>query len=144
MRSINQENGIYMLRTAANVRINSESVLAYEVVRDTPDSYEKIKDKIDRYYQLVNSKSYIESNFHDDRVYPQLIICGESYEHNIKVFEFLRENNLLREEDPILFTEDLLNINNSSVSIYMIKDNTREWYSLPTRNSSMYIDGKTA
>lgn len=41
-------NGIYMLRTAANVRINSESVLAYEVVRDTPDSYEKIKDKIDR------------------------------------------------------------------------------------------------
>lgn len=77
MRSINQENGIYMLRTAANVRINSESVLAYEVVRDTPDSYEKIKDKIDRYYQLVNSKSYIESNFHDDRVYPQLIICGD-------------------------------------------------------------------
>ena len=93
-----------MLRTAAYVRIDEESVLAYEVVRDTPDSYEKLMSKIERYYNLVNNAEYLASNFHGDTAYPQMIICGESLEHNIKIAEYLRENNMWRGEDPVLFT----------------------------------------
>lgn len=121
-----------MIRTAANVRIDEESVLAYEVVRDTPDSYEKLLNKIERYYNLVNNEEYLASNFHGDTAYPQMIICGQSLEHNIKIAEYLRENGLWREEDPILFTEDLLNMKRSRVSIYALgEDNTQSWYTLP-------------
>ena len=66
-----------MIRTAANVRIDEESVLAYEVVRDTPASYEKLMSKIERYYDLVHNAEYITSNYHGDTAYPQMIICGE-------------------------------------------------------------------
>lgn len=121
-----------MIRTAANVRIDEESVLAYEVVRDTPDSYEKLMSKVERYYDLVNNEEYLASNYHGDAAYPQMIICGESLEHNIKIAEYLRENNMWREEDPVLFTEDLLNMKRSLVSIYALaEDNTQNWYALP-------------
>ena len=44
----------------------------------------------------------------------------------------MRENGLWREEDPILFTEDLLNMKRSRVSIYALgEDNTQSWYTLP-------------
>lgn len=52
-----------MIRTAANVRIDEESVLAYEVVRDIPDSYAKLLNKIERYYNLVNNKAYLAQIF---------------------------------------------------------------------------------
>ena len=57
MRASNLElaGGSCMIRTAANVRIDEESVLAYEVVRDTPGSYEKLMSKVERYYDLVNN-----------------------------------------------------------------------------------------
>lgn len=121
-----------MIRTAANVRIDEESVLAYEVVRDTPVSYEKLMSKLERYYDLVNNAEYLVSNYHGDAVYPQLIICGESLEHNIKIAEYLKANNMWREEDPVLFTEDLLNMKRSLVSIYALaEDNAQSWYALP-------------
>lgn len=134
MRASNLElaGGSCMIRTAANVRIDEESVLAYEVVRDTPDSYEKLMSKVERYYDLVNNEEYLASNYHGDAAYPQMIICGESLEHNIKIAEYLRENNMWREEDPVLFTEDLLNMKRSLVSIYALaEDNTQNWYALP-------------
>ena len=121
-----------MIRTAAYVRIDEDSVLADEVVRDTPDSYEKLMCKIERYYNLVHNESYLASNYHGDSAYPQLIICGESREHNIKIAEYLRENGMWREEDPVLFTEDLLNMKRSLVSIYALaEDNSQNWYTLP-------------
>lgn len=127
-----------MIRTAANVRIDENSVLAYEVVRDTQNSYEKLISKIERYYNLVHSVSYLTSNYHGDRVYPQMIICGESYEHNIKIAEYLRANGAWREDDPILFTEDLLNMKRTRVSIYALQeDNSQIWYALP-ENTAYY------
>lgn len=124
--------GSCMIRTSANVRIDGESVLAYEVVRDTPDSYEKLISKIERYYNLVNNAEYLISNYHGDTAYPQMIICGESLEHNIKIAAYLKANDMWREEDPILFTEDLLNMKRSLISIYALdEDNTQRWYALP-------------
>ena len=65
-----------------------------------------------------------------------MIICGESTEHNKKIFEFLKAKNLLREDDTLLFTEDLLNIKDSAKSIYEFRDNERIWYRLPLINKS--------
>lgn len=126
--------GGYLLRTAANVRINSESVLIYEVVRDLPYAYEKLKNKVERYYKLVNSENYLVENHHGDNAYPQMVICGESYEHNKKIVEYLKNHDLWCEEDPILFTEDLLNVKNSLVSIYALDENYEQtWYEIPSR-----------
>lgn len=133
---LEQAGGSCMIRTAANVRIDEESILAYEVVRDTPDSYEKLISKVERYYNLVNNAEYLASNYHGDTAYPQMIICGESLEHNIKIAEYLRANGMWRETDPVLFTEDLLNMKRSLVSIYALsEDNSQSWYVLPERTS---------
>lgn len=137
--NLEQAGGNCMLRTAAYVRIDEGSILAYEVVRDTPCSYQKLTSKIERYYNLVNSAEYLASNFHDDNAYPQIIVCGESFEHNIRIAEFLRENGMWRGEDPILFTEDLLNMKRSLVSIYALEeDNSQKWYTLPQNKSIGY------
>lgn len=124
-----------LIRTAVYARIDEDSVLAYDVVRDTEEGYLKILDKVNRYYQLIHNQDYLISNFHHDIVYPQLIICGESYEHNVKIRQLLKESNLYNDEDPILFTEDLLNLRRSPVSIYELgEDNKQIWYSLPQNN----------
>lgn len=123
-----------IIRTAANVKIDNTSVLAYEVVRDTPDSYEKLISKLERYYNLIHNETYLASNYHGDVSYPQMIICGESRNHNIKIAEYLKANGMWSEEDTILFTEDLLNMQRSLVSIYALADdNTQNWYALPER-----------
>lgn len=124
-----------LIRTAVYVRIDENSVLAYDVVRDTEEGYLKILDKVNRYYKLLHNQDYLNSNFHGDQVYPQLIICGESYAHNVKIRKLLKESNLYNDEDPILFTEDLLNLRQSPVSIYELgEDNKQIWYSLPQNN----------
>jgi len=124
-----------MIRTAVNVKIDNNSVLAYEVVRDTPDSYEKLMSKLERYYKLIHNEAYLDSNYHGDDSYPQMIICGESRHHNIKIAEYLRANGMWSEENTLLFTEDLLNMNHSLVSIYALADdNSQMWYALPENN----------
>lgn len=120
-----------ILRTAANIKIDANSILAYEVVRDNPEGYEKLADKIDRYYTLLHNENYLLSNHHDDREFPQLVICGQSFDHNKRIVDFLKKKGLWSDEDTILFTEDLLNIRDSARSIYEIKGNERVWYRLP-------------
>lgn len=127
--------GNILIRTPVYVRIDQNSVLAYDVVRDTEEGYLKILDKVNRYYQLIHNQDYLISNFHHDIVYPQLIICGESYEHNVKILNLLKDSNVYNDEDPILFTEDLLHLRRSPVSIYELgEDNKQIWYSLPQNN----------
>ena len=126
-----------MIRTAATVKIDNTSVLAYEVIRDTPDSYEKLMSKLERYYNLIHNETYLDSNYHGDASYPQMIICGESRDHNIKIAEYLRANGMWSEGNTILFTEDLLNMKRSLVSIYALADdNIQNWYALPERKES--------
>lgn len=121
-----------MFRTAANIHINNKTILAYEVVRNTPDSYEKLLNKLKRYYDLIHNTSYLASNYHGDHAYPQMVICGESLKHNIKIAEFLRNNGMWKKENPLFFTEDLLNMNHSLVSLYALtEDNSQIWYALP-------------
>jgi len=61
-----------------------------------------------------------------------MVICGESLKHNIKIAEFLRNNGMWKKEDPLFFTEDLLNMNHSLVSLYALtEDNSQIWYALP-------------
>lgn len=121
-----------ILRTAAMARIDSESVLAFEVVRDSEEAYDKLADKIERYYKMAHSKKYLEANHHGDAAVPQIVICGESLEHNRKIAEYLRKKGLWDAEDDVLFTEDLLNMKDSLKSIYEITDNDEiRWYRLP-------------
>lgn len=90
-----------------------------------------LMSKIERYYNLVNDAEYLASNYHGDTAYPQMIICGESLVHNIKIVAYLRANNMWREEDLILFTEDLLNMKRSLISIYALGvDSMQSWYAL--------------
>lgn len=127
--------GNILIRTPVYVRIDQDSVLVYEVVRNSEENHLKLLDKVSRYYELLHNQDYLNSNFHGDRVYPQLIICGQSFEHNVKIRKLLKESNLYNDEDPILFTEDLLNLRRSPVSIYELgEDNKQIWYSLPQNN----------
>lgn len=125
-----------LIRTVAIIRIDSESILAYEVVRDSYNSYIKLADKVRRYFKILKNKDYLKANHHGDREYPQLVICGESLGHNQKIVSFLKKEELWNEEDTILFTEDLLNIKGSRKSIYEIKDNNEIiWYELPVNRT---------
>lgn len=130
-----QELNGCIIRTAATVKIDSESVLAYEVVRDCPDAYIKLADKVQRYYKMLQNRSYLIGNHHGDTSYPQLVICGESLEHNLKIAKYLQTEELWSTEDTILFTEDLLNMQDSLKSIYEIKENQEIcWYRLPAES----------
>lgn len=135
---IENEDGLVtdgsILRTAANIKVDKDSVLAYEVVRDNVEGYVKLADKVERYYTLLHNKNYLISNHHKDTSFPQLVICGKSTEHNKRIAEFLKDKGLWNVEDPILFTEDLLNIKDSAKSIYQIKENELIWYCLPLKN----------
>lgn len=132
-----------ILRTAANVKIDEDSVLAYEVVRDTPEGYTKLADKVERYYALLDNREYLIQNHHGDTSFPQLVICGESIEHNSKIADFLKSKGLWRNEDPILFTEDLLNIKDSLKSLYEIREDGLCWYRVPAREAR-YFDERSA
>ena len=131
-----------ILRTAVNVKVDEESVLAFEVVRDTEEAYEKLANKVKRYYLLLHEheRDYLERNFHGDSVCPQLIICGESFAHNRKIQQYLMEQNLWREEDPILFTEDRLHTGDSLQIIYGLEDEWQEWYELPVNEMSSFTE----
>lgn len=122
-----------IIRTAANIKIDDGSILAYEVVRDTFESYAKITDKVERYFSLLDNHGYLDSNHHGDVAFPQLVICGESLAHNKKIAGFLMDQGLWRAEDPILFTEDLLNIKDSLNSLYEIRGEELVWYRIPCR-----------
>ena len=123
-----------IIRTAANIKIDASSVLAYEVVRDTPEGYIKLADKVNRYYTLLNTQDYLLGNHHGDSSLPQLVICGESLGHNKKIVKFLKEHELYKSDDPILFTDDLLNIKDSLKSLYEIRDEEIYWYGIPAKD----------
>lgn len=121
-----------LIRTAAYVRIGKDFVLAVEVARDVPENYISLDDKVSRYSRILKNKKYPENNFHGDSAFPQMVICGESLEHNLKIMEYLKTCGLWNQEDILLFTEDLLNIRDSLNSIYALTDDGRQlWYRLP-------------
>jgi len=126
-----------IIRTAANIKIDDGSVLAYEVVRDTAENYSRILDKVERYYSLLDEQEYLDSNHHGDVAFPQLVICGESLAHNKRIASFLIKQGLWRVKDPILFTEDLLNIKDSLNSLYEIRGEEIAWYHIPCREPEL-------
>lgn len=126
-----------IIRTAANVKLDEDSILLYEVVRSTTDALEKLADKIQRYYGILKNQDYLNGNHHGYTAFPQLVICGESLEHNRKIDAYLRKMGLWSEEDSILYTEDLLSIGGSLKSLYELKeDGAQLWYSIPSRNAA--------
>ena len=123
-----------LVRSTVNVQIDDGSILAFDVVRDYEDAYEKIADKVRRYYNLDACRQYMELNYHNYKEVPQLILCGESFEHNCKIRDYLKSEGLWDGRVTILFTEDLLNIQDSSRSIYgFAEDGSIVWYELPTK-----------
>ena len=123
-----------IIRTAANVQIDEESVFIYEVVRSTSYALEKLENKMKRYYTLANSESYSRENVYGYKAMPQLVICGESYEHNCKIDSFLRSRGLWSEEDSILYTDDLLYVRATLQNLYELDEaGNRTWYSLPAK-----------
>lgn len=123
-----------IIRTAANVQIDRESVLLYEVVRSSPHAMRKLADKVKRYYTLVNDRRYCESNYYGHTAVPQLVICGESYEHCVKIEQYLRSRGLISETDSLLYTEDLFYVRQTLQTLYELDEKGRRtWYSLPAR-----------
>lgn len=126
-----------LFRSTVNVKIDEYSILAYDVVRDFPEAYEKIEDKFRRYCNLVECRQYGESNYHNYKEVPQIVYCGESFEHNCKIKDYLKEKGLWDKGVTVLFTEDLLNVQDNSRSIYEIAaDGSRVWYELPTKTKN--------
>lgn len=96
-----------IIRTAANLQLDEESILLYEVVRSSPHAMRKLADKVKRYYTLINDSRYCENNYYGYEALPQLVICGENYEHCIKIVHYLRSRGLINEKDSLLYTDRL-------------------------------------
>lgn len=125
-----------IIRTATNIQLDDESILLYEVVRSTPHAMRKLANKINRYYKLINDVRYRQSNYYGYKSVPQLVICGESYEHCIKIDKYLRSRELISEKDSLLYTEDLFYVQQTLQNLYELdEDGQRTWYSLPARHS---------
>ena len=130
-----------ILRTAANIQLDKESILLYEVVRSTPHAMRKLADKVSRYYTLINDSRYRENNYYGHETVPQLIICGESYEHCVKINQYLRGQGLIREEDSLLYTEDLFYVRQTLKTLYELdEEEKRIWYKLPKRQWGMNME----
>lgn len=123
-----------IIRTATNIQLDEESILLYEVVRSTPHAMRKLADKVNRYYTLINDSRYRENNYYGHEAVPQLIICGESYEHCVKIDQYLRSRDLISETDSLLYTEDLFYVQQTLQTLYELDEaGNRIWYSLPER-----------
>lgn len=123
-----------IIRTAANIQLDEESILLYEVVRSTPHAMRKLADKVNRYYTLINDSRYRENNYYGHEAVPQLVICGENYEHCVKIDRFLRSRGLISETDSLLYTEDLFYVRQTLQNLYELDEaGNRTWYSLPER-----------
>ena len=123
-----------IIRTASNVHIDDESHILYEVIGNTPDALDNPADKVSRYYKIVNDEDYTENNYYGYKTVPQLVICGETYEHNLRIDKYLREVGLYSEKDTIMYTEDLLYVQATLKNLYVLDDTgNRTWYALPTQ-----------
>lgn len=123
-----------IIRAAANIQLDEESILLYEVVRSTPHAMRKLADKVNRYYTLINDSRYRENNYYGHEAVPQLIICGENYEHCVKIDRYLRSRGLINETDDLLYTEDLFYVRQTLQNPYELDEaGNRTWYSLPER-----------
>ena len=45
----------------------------------------KLADKVNRYYTLINDSRYRENNYYGHEAVLRLVICGENYEHCVKM-----------------------------------------------------------
>ena len=123
-----------IVRTAVNIQLDEESILLYEVVRSTPHAMRKLADKVNRYYTLINDSRYRENNYYGHEAVPQLVICGENYEHCVKIDQYLRSRGLISETDSLLYTEDLFYVRQTLQTLYELDETgNRTWYSLPER-----------
>lgn len=123
-----------IIRTAVNIQLDEESILLYEVVRSTPHAMRKLADKVNRYYTLINDSRYRENNYYGHEAVPQLVICGENYEHCVKIDQYLRSRELISETDSLLYTEDLFYVRQTLQTLYELDETgNRTWYSLPER-----------
>ena len=134
-----------ILRTAANVLLDDESQLLYEVVRSAPGALEKLGDKVKRYYALIKSETYLETNYYGYKAIPQLVICGENYEHNLEIKRYLGSHGLYSEEDSLLYTEDLLHMKKTLKNLYELDEKgNQSWYRLPGGAPQQKETGRTA
>lgn len=123
-----------IIRTAANVQLDEESILLYEVARSSPHSMRRLADKVNRYYSLVHDEHYHENNYYGYGAAPQLVICGENYEHCVKIDQYLRSRGLINKDDSLLYTEDLFHVQRSLQTLYELdEEGNRTWYRLPER-----------
>jgi len=126
--------GDCILRTQGMFWIGEDSVFLVESVRSTPNGMRKIADKISRYYSLVNNPDYLKQNAHGHMSLPQMVLCAESMEHARKIDAYLQGKGLRREEDPVLYTYDLLYMKDTLRTFFELTDaGTPVWYSLPSR-----------
>ena len=94
----------------------------------------KLADKVNRYYTLINDSRYRENNYYGHEAVLRLVICGENYEHCVKIDQYLRSRGLISETDSLLYTEDLFYVRQTLQTLYELDETgNRTWYSLPER-----------
>ena len=90
---------------------------------------------------MINDSRYLENNYYGHKSVPQLIICGESYEHCIKINQYLRSIGLINETDSLLYTEDLLYVQQTLQTLYELdEEGNRTWYSLSKRKMTIDME----
>lgn len=121
-----------IIRTVLSAKIDAENILLYEIVRDSETGMEDLIHKMNRYRKLISVPDYLISNSCNDAAIPQMVICGESFEHNLRIHNRLQSCGVFDGDVEVLFTEDLLNLGNAQHSIYAITERgMKEWYILP-------------
>lgn len=100
----------------------SNVVFLFEVVRNRTLWQNSFAEKMSRYYSILKSIDEGEKNSWNITSTPYIVINGESFEHNLEIYNLLLSLNLDFGES-LLFTEDLLQFGEKfKRSLYTIKD----------------------
>lgn len=114
---------------ASYITVSSDSVLVFDVIRDDDKSLFSMLNRLKQYYNILHTDEYL--NYQDVNAYPQLILCGENLDCNMKFARLMKASDLWREEDPVLFTEDSLLYQTPLQAFYTLDDSKQTWYELP-------------
>lgn len=113
-----QEDHGAIIRASLSVKLQDGERYLFEAVRDDDDSLRMMVEKASRYEKILSSGRYVSHNWNQDEMLPRLVICGETADHNERIFRALKESGFPVWEHQILFTEDLLWYGSSEDVVY--------------------------
>lgn len=129
-----------LARTTFNIYLDEEDTLMYEIVRQMPDWQENLVNKIHRFARTVYAPTFAQENNWGLQNPPQLVLCGESREHNCEILEVLKNSGVFGEypQLEVLFTCDTL-VKQAPEKLYAFGSDGEIWYDLPLQTAASVL-----